>query len=254
MRAAPRRGAHRRKRPRRALPGTAPGRLAPRAGPPVGIGDDATSEIYSAFFVDEEGTMSIEVIRELSARRRPGATTGTRPRPAARWSKPTQVGRARSSHRADRGLFARGQGALRAHVRDCRNAFRLAGITEMAEANRFLRELYLPLHSQPRLRLRALRRRARRRASATTTPCATTSLQARHHYVKKRVHEYPDGTLALTAPRQRRRRAHRQPNPAGRVIRFDAARRCPVDKWTSAPDHFPTGPTTSTEAVNSFGT
>ena len=32
-----------------------------------------------------------------------------------------------------------------------------------------------------------------------------------------------------------RRRAHRHPNPAGRVIRFDATGRSPVDKWTAAP-------------------
>ncbi len=61
VRAAPRRGAHRRKRPRRALPGAAPGRLAPRVGVRSAVGvtmDDATSEVYSAFFVAEEGTLS----------------------------------------------------------------------------------------------------------------------------------------------------------------------------------------------------
>ena len=65
MRAAPRRGAHRRKRPRRALPGMmvhqdgsrhewVPGRWWDL----IVTMDDATSEIYSAFFVAEEGTMS----------------------------------------------------------------------------------------------------------------------------------------------------------------------------------------------------
>ena len=64
-RAAPRRGAHRRKRPRRALPGMmvhqdgsrhewVPGRWWDL----IVTMDDATSTIYSAFFVDEEGTMS----------------------------------------------------------------------------------------------------------------------------------------------------------------------------------------------------
>ena len=65
-RAAPRRGAHRRKRPRRALPGMMVHQDGSRhewlAGrPPLDLIvtlDDATSEIYSAFFVDEEGTMS----------------------------------------------------------------------------------------------------------------------------------------------------------------------------------------------------
>ncbi len=64
-RAAPRRGAHRRKRPRRALPGMmlhqdgsshewVPGRWWDL----IVTMDDATSDIYSAFFVAEEGTMS----------------------------------------------------------------------------------------------------------------------------------------------------------------------------------------------------
>ena len=65
MRPAPRRGAHRRKRSRRALPGVmvhqdgsrhawVPG----REWDLIVTMDDATSEIYSAFFVAEEGTMS----------------------------------------------------------------------------------------------------------------------------------------------------------------------------------------------------
>ena len=111
MRAAPRRGAHRRKRPRRALPGMmlhqdgshhawVPGRRWDL----IVTMDDATSEIYSAFFVDEEGTMSSfralsEVIRErgLFARlRRPGQpllahawTRTSRPRSAVRFSSST---------------------------------------------------------------------------------------------------------------------------------------------------------------------
>ena len=76
-RAAPRRGAHRRKRPRRALPGMMVHQDGSRhewlPGQPaldlIVTMDDATSEIYSAFFVDEEGTMSsfralLEVIGE----------------------------------------------------------------------------------------------------------------------------------------------------------------------------------------------
>ena len=63
-RAAPRRAAHRRKRPRRALPGMMVHQDGSRhewlAGqPPLDLivtMDDATSEIYSAFFVEEEGT------------------------------------------------------------------------------------------------------------------------------------------------------------------------------------------------------
>ena len=73
---SPRRSAHRRKRLRRALPGMivhqdgsrhewVPGRCQDL----IVTMDDATSEIYSAFFVDVEGTLSSfralgEVIRE----------------------------------------------------------------------------------------------------------------------------------------------------------------------------------------------
>ena len=64
-RAAPRRGAHRRKRPRRALPGmmlhqdgSSHAWVPARWWDLIVTMDDATSEIYSAFFVAEEGTMS----------------------------------------------------------------------------------------------------------------------------------------------------------------------------------------------------
>ena len=62
---APRRGAHRRKRPRRALPGmmlhqdgSSHEWVAGRCWDLIVTMDDATSETLSAFFVAEEGTMS----------------------------------------------------------------------------------------------------------------------------------------------------------------------------------------------------
>ena len=63
---APRRGAHRRKRPRRPLPGMMLHQDASRhawlpQAPPLDLVvtmDDATSEVYSAFLVEEEGTAS----------------------------------------------------------------------------------------------------------------------------------------------------------------------------------------------------
>jgi transposase len=63
---APRRGAHRRKRPRRPLPGMMLHQVGSRhewlaggeAMDLIVTMDDATSEIYSAFLVDEEGTAS----------------------------------------------------------------------------------------------------------------------------------------------------------------------------------------------------
>ena len=98
VRAAPRRGAHRRKRPRRALPGMmlhqdgsrhewTPGRQWDL----IVTLDDATSEVYSAFFVAEEGVMSsFRALHEVIAARGlfrslcTGITTSTPPRLAAR--------------------------------------------------------------------------------------------------------------------------------------------------------------------------
>ena len=142
-RAAPRRGAHRRKRPRRALPGMmvhqdgsrhawVPGRWWDL----IVTMDDATSTIYSAFFVDEEGTMSS--FRALSEVIAAEGLFGSlyADRATHYWHTPeaggkvdkdkvTQVGRAlmQLGIERDPGRFARGQGAVRAHVRaPCRSA------------------------------------------------------------------------------------------------------------------------------------
>ncbi len=73
---------------------------------------------------------------------------------------------------------------------------RLAGITTMDEANRFLDEVFVALHN-------ARFARPAEEAGSAFVPFAGT-LQIppdrhRHHYVKAkvRVHEYPDGTLAV---------------------------------------------------------
>ena len=149
--------------------------------------DDATSEIYSAFFVDEEGTMSSfralsEVIRErglfcsLYADRASHYWHTPEAGGTVDKDKPTQVGRALQQLDIEliaayspeaRGRSERMFGTLQKRLPQ---ELRLAGITEMAEANRFLREVYLPLHNArfatpaegQGLRLRALRRRARR--------------------------------------------------------------------------------------------
>jgi len=72
----------------------------------------------------------------------------------------------------------------------------------------------------------------------------------RHHSVKAKVpvHQYPDGTLAVWPA------ATPMANRERRVTRFDATGRTPVDKGTSAPDHFPTRTTTTTDAGNRSGT
>ena len=123
--------------------------------------DDATSDIYSAFFVAEEGTMSSfqgvsEAIRakglfcSLYADR--ASHYWNTPEAGGKVDKdtPTQVGRAL----AQLGIelipaLARGKGALGAHVRHLAEA--PAPGTQARrptfEANRFLKEVFLPQHN-----------------------------------------------------------------------------------------------------------
>ena len=87
-------------------------------------------------------------------------------------------------------------------------------------------------------------------ARSTTSSVAADRTVARDKYERRAIPATPaatsrprsgsvsDGTLALFhGPRcyMCQRRAHRNPNPAGRVRRFDATGRRPVDKWTAAP-------------------
>jgi transposase len=172
VRPAPRRGAHRRKRPRRPMRGMLlhqdGSKHAWLAGQPaldlVITMDDATSELYSAFLVAEEGTLSsfrglVEVIErhglfmELYTDR--GSHYFVTPEAGGKVSKTqlTQVGRA---------LKQLGIGHIPAYSPEargrCERAFRtlqdrlpkeleLAGITTVEAANRFLREVYLPEHN-----------------------------------------------------------------------------------------------------------
>ena len=171
--AAPRRGAHRRKRPRRPLPGMMLHQdgsrhewLAGQAARPdrhhgrrhqrnlFGLpgrrrGHDV--QLPGAEAGDRGATRAVLLASTPTG----PATTGTRPRQAARWPRTTHPGRPRASsarHRADRGLFARGQRALRAHAfgtlqkRLPRNW--LAGIATEA-ADRFIKEVYLPDNKRP---------------------------------------------------------------------------------------------------------
>ena len=168
---APRRGAHRRKRPRRPLPGMmlhqdgsthqwVPGQWWDL----IVTLDDATSEIYSAFFVEEEGTQSCfracsEVIESKGLFNSLYADRASHywhtPEAGGKVDKtnPTQVGRAlaqlgielipayspEARGRSER-MFATLQNRLPQELR-------LAGITTMAEANSFLEEIYLPEHN-----------------------------------------------------------------------------------------------------------
>ena len=169
---APRRGAHRRKRERRALPGMmlhqdgsnhewVPGKWWDL----IVTMDDATNEIYSAFFVEEEGTMSSfigvgDVIRSrglfcsLYADR--GSHYWHTPEAGGKVDKKnlTQFGRAMKQLGIElipayspeaRGRSERKFGTLQNRLPQ---ELRVKGITTIEEANRFLIEDYLPAHNK----------------------------------------------------------------------------------------------------------
>ena len=244
-RSAPRRGAHRRKRPRRPLAGMMlhqDGSTHHWAGDQswdlIVTMDDAPRDIYSAFFMAEEGTMRTfrglgEVIAakglfcSLYADR--GSHYWHTPEAGGKVDRdnPTQVGRALAQLGIElipayspeaRGRSERMFGTLQKRLPQ---ELRLAGITTMAAANRFLEEVYLPAHN-------ACFARPAEAVGAAFVPFAgdledilcvqeervvgndnpvryhgrTLQIPAdrhRHHYVKARlrVHEYPDRALAV---------------------------------------------------------
>lgn len=243
---APRRGAHRKKRPRKPLPGM----MLHQDGSThewvpgcqwdlIVTMDDATSELYSAFFVDEEGTMSsFRGLRDVIE------TTGLfsslyTDRGSHYWytdaaggkvnkSRPTQV------HRALQQLGitlipayspeARGRSERTFRTLQDRlpKELALAGITDMAAANRYLLTTFLPVYNQ-RFAMAAAEpgtafvpwigtnlaeilcvQEERVVANDNTVRYQGRSLQIppdahRFHYVKAtvRVHAYPDGSLAV---------------------------------------------------------
>ena len=248
VRPAPRRSAHRKKRPRRPLVGMMlhqdASRFAWLPGDPrqydlVMTLEDATSAIYSAFLVEEEGTASsfrglAEVIErrglfcELYTDR--GSHYFHTPKAGEPVSKTvkTQVGRALAQlgirHIAAYSPEARGR---------CERAFRtlqdrlpkelaLAGVTTLTAANRFIAEHYLAEHNarfaiapeQAGSAFVADRAGAareilclqadRRVGNDNTVKWRGLNLQIppcplRPHFVRAmvRVHEYPDGRLAV---------------------------------------------------------
>ena len=200
--------------------------------------DDATSEIYSGFFVTEEGTMSTfraldEVIAghglfcSLYADR--GSHYWHTPEAGGRVDKdnPTQVGRALHQLGIEliaayspeaRGRSERMFGTLQKRLPQ---ELRLAGITTMEDANRFLADAFWPAHNARfacpphdagsafvpfagNLADILCVQDERVVAGDNTVRYNNLTLQIpadrhRHHYVKARVrvHEYPDGTLAV---------------------------------------------------------
>ena len=169
---AERRGAHRRKRPRRPMPGMMLHQDGSRhvwvQGLPaldlIVTMDDATSAIYSAFLCEEEGTAStFRALREVFAQHGlplslytdRGAHyfhTDKADGPVDR-KRPTQVGRALErlgvEHIAAYSPQARGRSERLFQTLQDRlvKELALAGIETVEAANAFLREVYIPAHN-----------------------------------------------------------------------------------------------------------
>src|SRR6202162_6201148 len=245
---ATRRGPHRRKRPRKPCEGM----MLHQDGSPfawleespeldlIVTLDDATSKIYSAFLVEEEGTVSTfrALVEVFTVEGLPSSLYTDRGShyfftpvagEAVDKKQPTQVGRAlarlgiehipayspQARGRSER-MFNTLQGPLPQELS-------LFGIGDIDEANRYIREVYLPLHNEqfavpPQIAESAFVavrdlagladilciEQERVVARDNTVAYEGRRLQlpqspARAHYVKAnvKVREYPDGTLAV---------------------------------------------------------
>jgi transposase len=244
---AKRRGAHRRKRPRKPCEGM----MLHQDGssfswldgqPPLDLivtMDDATSTIYSAFLVEEEGTASSfrGLLETLAALGLPSSLYTDRgghyfytPKAGEKVDRQrlTQVGRA---------LFRLGIEHIAAYSPEARGRsermfatlqerlpkeLKLAGITDMEGANRFIAAVYLPAHNarfarppeiaetdfvaaDPQLLAEILCVEEERVVGRDNTVAwerlrlQLPQSRLRHHYVKARVkvRQYPDGALAI---------------------------------------------------------
>jgi transposase len=169
---ARRRGAHRRRRPRKPCPGMMlhqdGSRFAWLAGQAeldlIVTLNDATSEVYSAFLVEEEGTASSfrALLEVFSAQGLPSSLYTDRdshyfhtPKAGEAVDKArlTQVGRALArlgiEHIPAYSPEARGRSERMFGTLQDRLAkeLKLAGIGDVAAANRFIGEVYLPRHN-----------------------------------------------------------------------------------------------------------
>lgn len=243
---APRRGAHRKKRPRKPLPGM----MLHQDGSThewvpgcqwdlIVTLDDATSELYSACFVEEEGTMSsFQALHEVIVAQ--GLFSSLYVDRGSHYWHTEEAGgkvdkmRLTQVHRALQQLGITLIPAYSPEARGrCERVFRtlqdrlpkelaLAGITQMAAANRFLRDRFLVAYNR-RFAVSAAEagtafvpwigsnlaeilcvQAERIVANDNTVRYQGRCLQIppdphRFHYVKStvRVHEYPDGTLAV---------------------------------------------------------
>jgi len=243
---APRRGAHRKKRPRKPLPGM----MLHQDGSThewvpgwqwdlIVTLDDATTEIYSAVFVEEEGTMSsLRGLQEVIGTQGRFSSLYT-DRGTHYWYTEEAGGKVDKTRltQVHRALQQLGITLIPAYSPEARGrserVFRtlpdrlpkelaLAGITDRATANEFLRNRFIPTYNQrvavpatesgtafvpwigPALADILCVQEDRVVANDNTVRYQGLSLQIpqdphRFHYVKVtvRVHEYPDGTLAV---------------------------------------------------------
>lgn len=245
---AKRRGAHRRKRERKPCEGMMLHQDGSRAawlkGQPaldlIVTMDDATSTIYSAFLVDEEGTAStfqalLEVFTvhglplSLYTDRGSHYFYTAKAGEAVDRGRLTQVGRALDrlgiEHIAAYSPEARGRSERMFGTLQDRLIKELAkaGITEIAAANAWIRDVYLPAHNARFARPAAVAESAFVKVADTAVLTESLCVQEdrvvdrantvswkrlklqlppsplRAHYVKARVrvHEYPDGALAV---------------------------------------------------------
>ncbi len=245
---AAKKGTHRQKRPRRPLPGMLlhqdgsrhawlPG--CDRQLDLIATMDDATSELYSAFLVEEEGThSSFQGLREVTGEHGLFCALYT-DRGGHYFNTPTAGGKVDEDHltRVGWALAQLGIEHIPAYSPQARGRserlfgtlqdrlpkeLRLAGITTIDAANRFIAEVYLPAHNarfavkpeQPGSAFVPDRAGAWRDilciqedrvvGNDNTVRYRRLVLQLpqsplRPHFVKAkvRVHDYPDGTLAL---------------------------------------------------------
>lgn len=244
---ARRRGAHRRKRPRKPCEGMMlhqdGSRFAWLAGQPqldlIVTMDDATSTIYSAFLVEEEGTASSfgGLLQTFAAVGLPSSLYTDRgshyfytPKAGETVDKerPTQVGRALAKLGIEhipayspeaRGRSERMFGTLQERLP---KELKLAGVTDMETANRFIAEVYLPAHNarfarppeidesafvaaDPALLTDILCTEEERVVGRDNTVAwgglrlQLPESRLRHHYVRAavKVRNYPNGALAI---------------------------------------------------------
>lgn len=168
---AEKQGAHRKRRDRAALPGMLIHQdgsnhewVAGQRWDLIVTLDDATSEHYSMFFVDEEGTASsMQGVREVIATRGLFSSFYS-DRGSHYWNTPeadgkvdkinlTQFGRAMKQLGIETipaySPEARGRSerAFGTHQGRLPQELALVGVTTMEQANRYLREIYMPAHN-----------------------------------------------------------------------------------------------------------